>query len=108
MLLAAVAITFILTRHPVSPAVAAAVFPAIAIGVTVSHMLPGWGALSDPLLVDSNTDAWSIIAASGEIVAAAILGVVALSIMKRNGYAWSKPADRWAGPSEVANPAASA
>lgn len=94
-LLAAVSLTLILTHHPTAPAIAAAVFPAIALGVSASHLLPDWGVLSDPLLVDSVTDGWSIIAASGEIVAAVILGILATRIMMRNQYAWSISPTHW-------------
>ncbi len=95
-LLAAVSITLILVRHPSAPAVAAVVFPAIAIGVIASHMVPEWSALSDPLLVDSTTDGWSIVAAGGEIIAAIVLGTNAVRVMMRNQYAWTIEAVRWA------------
>ncbi len=94
-LLAAVALTLIFVRHPTAPAFAAVVFPAIAIGVTATHLAPDWGALSDPLLVDSTTDGWSILAASGEIVAAVIVGAVAIRILMRHAYAWR--ITNWAG-----------
>ena len=104
-LVAAVSITLIAVRHPTAPAIAAAVFPAIAIGVTASHMLPDWGVLSDPLLVDSASDGWSIAAVSSEIVGAALLGAVAFGIMRRNGYAWTIPAEEWATPRQQPAPA---
>ena len=94
-LLAAVSITLILVRHAAAPAIASVVFPAIAFGVTASHMLPDWGALSDPLLVESTTDGWSIIAAGGEIIAATILGTLAVRVMMRNQYAWAISNSNW-------------
>lgn len=95
-LLAAVSITLILTGHAIAPMVAAVIFPSIAFGVAATHLLPGWGFLSDPILVDSTTDGWSIVAVVPEIVAAAVLGAVALRVMVRHGYARSIDADHWA------------
>lgn len=94
-LIAAVALTLIFVGHASAPALTAAVFPAIAIGVSATHLLPGWGALSDPILVDSTTDTWSIIAVAGEIAAAAYLGSRALQLMRSNSFAWSIPISRW-------------
>ena len=94
-LLAAVVITLILTDHPTAPALALMSFPAIAVGVTASHLPPKWGPLSDPILVDSATDGWSVPAVGGEIVAALWLGYVAFRIMRRNDYAWSISAPGW-------------
>ena len=94
-LLAAVSVTLIFVRHPTAPAIAAAVFPAIALGVTATHLFPGWGVLSDPLLIGSTTDNWSIVAATGEIVAAAILGVLAVRVLMRNDFALQISETRW-------------
>ena len=44
-LMAAVVITLITVGHPTAPAMAAAVFPSIAFGVSASHFLPDWSAL---------------------------------------------------------------
>ncbi len=95
-LLAAVSITLILVRHPTAPAIAAVVFPSIAFGVIASHLVPEWSALSDPLLVESATDRWSILAASGEIIAAVMLGVAAVRVMRRNEFAFRTPDASWA------------
>ena len=94
-LIAAVALTLIFVGHATAPALAATAFPAIAIGVSASHLLPGWGALSDPILVESTTDAWSIVAVFGEIAAAAYLGVAAFRLMRAHSFAWSIPISRW-------------
>lgn len=94
-LMAAVAITLIVVGHRVAPALAVVVFPSIAVGVTASHLLPSWGPLSDPILFDSATDAWSIPAVTIEIVAAMWLGFVAWRIVRANGYSWSIPPQRW-------------
>lgn len=96
-LLAAVSITLILARHVVAPMVAAVVFPSIAVGVAATHLLPKWGVLSDPILVDSTTDAWSIVAVVPEIVAAALLGTAALRLLALHGYSRSIDPARWGG-----------
>lgn len=95
-LLAAVSITLIAARHAVAPLAAAIVFPSVAIGVAATHLLPKWGVLSDPILVDSATDAWSIVAVVPEIVAAAVLGAVALRVLSRHGYSRSIEPASWA------------
>lgn len=94
-LLAAVALTLIFTGHPSAPMVAASVFPAIAIGVMASHLPPQWGELSDPILVDSNTDGWSVVAVMSEVLAAAWLGFLALRVLRRNRWGSAIPRDRW-------------
>ena len=94
-LLAAVTITLIVVRHRAAPALAAAVMPSIGFGVAVSHLLPHWGPLSDPILFDSATDVWSIPAVTIEIVAAIWLGFVAWRILHANGYSWSICPQRW-------------
>ena len=95
-LLAAVAITLILTGHAVAPMVAAVVFPSIAVGVSLSHLPPSWGPLSDPILVESATDVWSIPAVLVEIAAAAWLGAIAFRIVRRHGYSIDIPQPAWA------------
>ncbi len=94
-LLAAVSVTLIFVRHPTAPAIAAAVFPTIALGVTASHVFPDWGVLSDPLLIDSTTDSWSIVAATGEIISAAVLGTLAIRVLMRNNFALQISEARW-------------
>lgn len=84
--LAAVALTLIATDHPAAPLVSAAVFSSLAIGVAASHLLPDWGPLSEPLLVDSETDRWATVAAGMEIAAAAWLGWRALALARADGY----------------------
>ncbi len=94
-ILATAAITVIFSGHSVAPIMAAAVFPAIAFGVAASHFLPEWGPLSDPILIDSVSDGWSIPAVSAEIAAAAWLGWVALRIVRRNNYSHEIPVAAW-------------
>ena len=64
--------------------------------MSLTHLLPDWGPLSDPILVDSATDAWSVPAVLGEIAAAAWLGAVALRIVRRHGYSLEVPEPAWA------------
>jgi len=94
-LLAAVALTLIFVGHASAPAIAATAFPAIALGVAATHLLPGWGVLSDPILIDSTTDGWSVIAVGGEIAAAGYLGWRALQLMRTHSYAWNIPISHW-------------
>lgn len=94
-ILAAVALTLIFGRSPAAPIVATAVFPGIAIGVAASHLLPPFGPFVDPILFDSVSDGWSIIAVVPEIIAAAWVGYVAFRIAQSHGYSWSIPSDEW-------------
>jgi len=94
-LLAAVSITLIVVRHAAAPIVAVAVFPSIALGVAATHLLPGWGPLSDPILFDSTTDIWSVPAVLIEIIAATWLGLVAWRVVRANGYSSSIPPRSW-------------
>ena len=85
-ILAAVALTLIYTDHPLAAFASAAVFLSLAIGVSATHLAPGWGYFSEPLLIDSQTDGWAAVAAIPEIVAAAWLGGVALKIVRADGF----------------------
>jgi hypothetical protein len=94
-MLACVAITLILTGHGAAPMVAAAVFPSIAIGVTASHLPPDWGPLSDPILVESNTDLWSVAAVMIEVAAALWIGLIAFRVLRRHAFAARIPEPAW-------------
>jgi hypothetical protein len=85
-ILATVALTLVFTDHPVAALASAAVFLSLAIGVSASHLAPGWGYFSEPLLIDSQTDGWAAVAAIPEIIAAAWLGWVALKIVRADGF----------------------
>lgn len=85
-ILAAIALTLIFTRHVSAAFVSAAVFPALAFGVAATHLAPEWGYFSEPLLFDSQTDAWAAIAAVPEIAAAAWLGAVSFRDVRANDY----------------------
>jgi hypothetical protein len=83
--LAAVVLTLVATRHPLAPFAAAAGGLAIAVGVSATHLLPEWGALSDPL-PGGDVDALTWVAVLAEVVGAAVLGLVGLGIVRRQGY----------------------
>lgn len=95
-MLAAIAITLVAVGHDIAPAVVTVVFLSIAFGVSATHLLPAWGALSDPILIESTTDAWSIAAVCGEIAGALVLGAVGLRVLATNGYATRVTAEHWA------------
>lgn len=48
VLLGALAVVLVLMRHPSAPVFAVLVGFTSAIGFTMAHLLPGWGAFSDP------------------------------------------------------------
>ena len=72
--LGAVTLTLVFTRHPLAPTVAASAGLGIAVGVSMTHLLPDWGALSDPL-PGGDVDALTWIAVLAEVVGALALGV---------------------------------
>lgn len=81
----AVVITLVVTRHRVAPlAAAAAGFP-LAIGFFGAHWLPEWSALSDPLTeLDSP---FSYVASTLEIAGALAVGVTGLALVRAGGLA---------------------
>lgn len=85
MVLAAVIVTLVLTRHAAAPMVAAAGGFAIAIGVSASHLLPEWGPISDSL-PQGNVDVFTWIAVFSEIAAAAWMGWVGLTILRQSNF----------------------
>lgn len=96
-LLAAVVLTLVFTGHRRAPAAAAAVGPAIALGVSASHLLPDWGALSDPL-AEGDVDWFTWVAVASEIGAAALLGWVGFTIVRRHRFALDVPVNDWSPP----------
>ena len=84
--LAAVALTLVFTDHPTAPLVVFVVFASLAFGVSATHLLPDWGYFSEPLLVDSATDRWAVMAAVPEIVASAWLAWLAFRIVRTNDF----------------------
>lgn len=90
-MLVAVLLTLVYTRHASAPAVAAVGGLGLAVGVSAVHLMPDWlGTLSDSL-PDGDVDALTWIAVLAEIGGAALVGVVALQILRRNDYAFSVP-----------------
>jgi hypothetical protein len=84
--LAAVSLTLVATRHPLAPFAAAATGLGTAIGVSASHLLPAWGALSDPL-PGGNVDRFTWLAVLAEVAGALALGLAGLAVVRRQGYA---------------------
>ncbi len=85
MVLATVIVTLIMTRHSLAPAAATAGGAAIAIGVTAAHLVPDWGPLSDSL-IGGEVDSFTWVAVLLEIVAAAWMAWVGLTLLKRNNF----------------------
>jgi hypothetical protein len=69
---AAVTLTLVFTRHPSAPGVAMAAGFGIAIGVTLSHLVPEWSAFSDPLVDGADGLTW--VAVLSEVAGALLLG----------------------------------
>jgi hypothetical protein len=80
-MLTAVVITFVFTRHPLAPLVAAAGGAAIAIGVAITHLTPITTVVTDPLTV-RGISPLSWIAVFGEIITAAVLAIIGLRAMR--------------------------
>lgn len=81
----AVVLTLVATRHPLAPFAAAAAGFGIALGVTATHLLPQWGAFSDPL-PGGDVDLATWVAVLAEVAGALVLGAAGLSILRRDGY----------------------
>jgi hypothetical protein len=81
--LALVAIALVFARHHAAPAVAAIVGFTAAVGVSASHLLPHWSALSDSL-PDGNVDALTWFAVLLEISGALALGVAGVMALRRS------------------------
>jgi hypothetical protein len=78
-----VTVGLVLTRHRLGPLVAALTGLPIALGVAAVHLLPEWGALSDPF-VDaghSGVTAWSWAVVVIEIAGALALGLAGAQIL---------------------------
>ena len=94
---AAVALTLVFTRHVLAPAVAMAAGFSIVLGVSASHLLPEWSALSDSL-AQGDVDALTWAAVMAEIAGALLLCLAGLQIVRRDGLAMPRPARPSAGP----------
>ena len=71
-MLSATLVTLVVVRHRLAPICCAVGGTAIATGVMLSHLLPKWGVLSDPVLV-GGIDGWTRVAVMSEIMGAAVL-----------------------------------
>lgn len=111
-LIAITAIVVALVGHRLAPAIAAAHGFSQALGVTAAHLLPAWGAFSDPL-VSGGADVVSWVAVLGEIVTACAFGVAGAMLLRRNARRTAgrrlSPGDQPADPlpSDAASPAES-
>ena len=74
-MLSAVLVTLVVVRHHLAARACAVGGMAIAVGASFTHLLPKWGPLSDPVLVQS-LDGWSRGAVLLEIHGALWLGLV--------------------------------
>lgn len=90
----AVVLTLVFTGHDRAPLAATMIGPAIAVGVSASHLPPEWGPLSDPLLV-AGASPVSLIAAGIEVAAGAVFGLVGWRILRENRYDFKVPASAW-------------
>lgn len=83
-IVAAVTLTLVFTRHPLAPYAAAAAGLGIAVGVSATHLLPEWGALSDSL-PDGDVDALTWVAVLAEVSGALALGAAGITVLRREG-----------------------
>jgi hypothetical protein len=72
-------------RHRLAPLAAAVAGVSLATGYVVVHFLPSRGWLSDALSSGIDVSARSWFAASLEVVAATVLGVVGVVVLRRRG-----------------------
>jgi hypothetical protein len=86
---AAVTLTLVFTRHPLAPFAAAGAGVAIAFGVSATHLLPDWGALSDPL-PGGDIDAFTWLAVLAEVAGAVVLAVAGFIVLRRHGYSYDR------------------
>jgi hypothetical protein len=81
-MLVAVIATVVLTDHAAAPAIAGFGAFAHGVGVALSHLLPKWGPLSDPL-PGGSVDLATWIAVFSEISGALLLSVVGFGAFQR-------------------------
>jgi hypothetical protein len=83
LIIQAVVITLILTRHRAAPLAAAmAGFP-LALAFVAAHWLPTWSSLSDSFVEGGRVAPFSYVASAMEIVGAFAVGLVGLSMVRR-------------------------
>jgi hypothetical protein len=83
-MLTAVIVTLVVVDHHYAALAAATGGAAIALGVSLSHLLPKWGALSDPL-PGGNLDALTWVAVLLEIVGAVLLSTAGFRRLRQKG-----------------------
>lgn len=96
LVMQAVAVTLILTRHRMAPLVAVATGFPLAIGFLAVHWLPEWSALSDPVWEIESWTWFSYVASTAEIVGALAIAFAGLTIIRDRGlasFAVGAPAD---------------
>ena len=86
LVLVAVTATLVFTHHPAAPKAAAMTGALTTVGVTLSHLVPHWGPLSDPLH-DRHVGAVTYTAVIFEIAAGALLCTVALKQLRKPTHA---------------------
>lgn len=84
-LVAAVTLTLVFTNHRAAAFAATVAGLSIGIGVSATHLLPSWGALSDSL-PSGRVDAFTWVAVLAEVLAAFGLGLAGLSVLRRLGF----------------------
>lgn len=87
LVLQAVVVTMILTRHRLAPLLAAAAGFPLALGFFAAHWLPEWSALSDPAWQIDSWRWFSYVASTTEIVGALAIGVAGLALVRDRGLA---------------------
>jgi hypothetical protein len=84
-IIAAITLTMVFTNHRLAPTMAAAAGIAIAFGVSATHLMPHWSALSDPL-PGGDVDAFTWFAVLAEVAAALVLGLAGLTVCMRRNF----------------------
>ena len=85
LVLQAVVITLILTRHRLAPIAAASGGFVLAVGFAAAHWLPEWSALSDPVWEVQDATWFSFLASGLEIVGAVAIGITGLAVVRERG-----------------------
>ena len=86
MVLAALAVTLVVLRHPLAPLVAVVVGFPTAVGVTATHLLPHWSVFSDAL-PGGHVDTFTWVAVIAEVGGAFALGAAGLHALRAHADA---------------------
>ena len=87
LVLQAVVVTLLLTRHRLAPLLAVAAGFPLALGFFAAHWLPEWSALSDPAWQIDSWRWFSYVASTTEIVGALAITVAGLGVVRDRGLA---------------------